>query len=588
MALAASLYLATAARDIVVGDAPELITAAVTLGVAHPPGYPLFTMLGHLFTLLPVGPIPFRVNLLSVTCDVLTVGIIYLTALRLSGSRLAAAMAALILAIRPVFWAWSLVAEVFSLNNLLASLLIYLLVLWYERPERTKLLVAASFVAGLALTNHQTFVLLGPACCFLFWRHRIFLWQRPHIIAICVLALLIGLLPYAYVPWAAARHPLLNWGRVSSVQDLMAMMTRKNFGTFRLVSTPGYSGGSMPDRVIVLIISFGLVMALSCFIGLINSFRNLRWYFWFSLVAFVFVGPFFVAITNLNLAAHPSALFVLQRFFLLSYVVVAPSAALGLLAIARGVAPYLGPVRAASLPVVAAATAMALLIGVVRHYRALDQSHNHIARLFGEDVFSTLEPRTILLAYGDAIMLPLTYLNVVDRTRPDVALILLPLLTPDWYLKQLHETYPDLTIPFDHYDGSSRNLKMLVEANAGRRIALIGGMPTSDKSLNSDYQFYPLGLVKIVVPKSEPFDISELVKANEELLQRYRPPPIDAIKMNGFERDILNFYAASPCELGAYFEHTGEKRDAGIWYARALGLDPSLARAREGLARVSE
>src|SRR6202045_5456442 len=93
------LYFLTAARDIVVGDTPELITAAVTLGVPHPPGYPLFTMLGHLFSLLPFGPVPFRVNLLAVTCDALTVAVIFFTALRLSRSRPAAAIAALILAV---------------------------------------------------------------------------------------------------------------------------------------------------------------------------------------------------------------------------------------------------------------------------------------------------------------------------------------------------------------------------------------------------------------------------------------------------------------------------------------------------------
>jgi hypothetical protein len=65
------LYFLTAARDIVVGDTPELTTAAVTLGVPHPPGYPLFTMLGHLFSLLPFGPVPFRVNLLAVTCPLI-------------------------------------------------------------------------------------------------------------------------------------------------------------------------------------------------------------------------------------------------------------------------------------------------------------------------------------------------------------------------------------------------------------------------------------------------------------------------------------------------------------------------------------
>src|SRR5438105_13439048 len=98
------LYFFTAARDIVVGDTPELITAAATLGVAHPPGYPMFTMLGHLFSLLPFGPIPFRVNLLSVICDALAAALIFLTALRLTKSHVASALAALLVAVNPLFW----------------------------------------------------------------------------------------------------------------------------------------------------------------------------------------------------------------------------------------------------------------------------------------------------------------------------------------------------------------------------------------------------------------------------------------------------------------------------------------------------
>ena len=66
---AAALYASTAARDIVVGDTSELITAAITLGVVHAPGYPLFTVLGHLFSAVPVGPLPFRVNLMSAVFD---------------------------------------------------------------------------------------------------------------------------------------------------------------------------------------------------------------------------------------------------------------------------------------------------------------------------------------------------------------------------------------------------------------------------------------------------------------------------------------------------------------------------------------
>src|SRR5947207_12441129 len=168
-AAAGILYFLTAARDIVVGDSPELIMAAVTLGVAHAPGYPLFTMLGHLFSLIPFGSIPFRVNLLSVVCDALTIGVVYFSTFRLTRSQLAAAFAALLLAVDPIFWQWSLAAEVFPVNKLLAAVLILLLVSWHQQSERSAFLIVALCVHGLALTNHQTIVLLGPAFCFVLW-----------------------------------------------------------------------------------------------------------------------------------------------------------------------------------------------------------------------------------------------------------------------------------------------------------------------------------------------------------------------------------------------------------------------------------
>src|SRR5262249_27202437 len=118
-AAAAGLYWRSCPRDIVLGDTPEFITAALTLGVPHPSGYPLVVMLVHLFSWLLLGPLPFRVNLLSVVCGAATVGVVYFTAFRLTGRRAAAAVAALVLASSPLFWEWSLVAEVFPLNNLL-------------------------------------------------------------------------------------------------------------------------------------------------------------------------------------------------------------------------------------------------------------------------------------------------------------------------------------------------------------------------------------------------------------------------------------------------------------------------------------
>src|SRR5260221_5680274 len=79
MLAAFALYVATAARDIVFGDTPELTAVALSAGVAHPPGYPVFTLIGWVFGQLPVGPPPFRIALFSAVCHVLTVAVVYPT-----------------------------------------------------------------------------------------------------------------------------------------------------------------------------------------------------------------------------------------------------------------------------------------------------------------------------------------------------------------------------------------------------------------------------------------------------------------------------------------------------------------------------
>ena len=75
-----AVYFYTLAPTVVGGDSGELITAAHTLGVVHPPGYPLYTVLTKLFTLLPFGEIAWRVNLLSAVSGALAAALLCLGA----------------------------------------------------------------------------------------------------------------------------------------------------------------------------------------------------------------------------------------------------------------------------------------------------------------------------------------------------------------------------------------------------------------------------------------------------------------------------------------------------------------------------
>jgi dolichyl-phosphate-mannose-protein mannosyltransferase len=581
---AAVLYFLTAARDIVVGDTPELITAAAVLGVAHPPGYPLFTMLGHAFSLLPFGTIPFRVNLFSVVCDSLTVGVVYLTAWRLTRSQLASTVGALLLVITPAFWSWSLVAEVFPLNNLLVTAVIYSLVVWQEQPQNRRGLLAASFLFGLTLTNQHTSVLIVPAIAFLLWRQRSLLLERPRLVLAAAVMIAVGLLPYAYIPWAAARHPIYNWGEVSSFDTFLNVVTRRGYGTFHLVNSPGYWGGSPLLRIGVLCTSFGLIAGVLILLGAIRAYRRARWYFWFTLIAFVFAGPFFVWITNLNVQTAPSALFVLQRFFLLSQVVLAPLTALGACQLAEFIQRRIQSSFETALRLIAAACLVSIVISLTTSYRRIDQSRNSIARNFAEDVFAMSPPHSLLIADGD-IAFPLLYMQRVENIGKDTTLIVLPLLLSDWYVKQLRSAQPDLIVPFETY-AQSNNLKVLVEANRGRPVCVVGTIGNNDHSLDQDYWPYQNGMLMTVEPKSKTIPLEQMISENETLLARSHPPAFEAVHRETFESDILNIYAWPAFRIGTDCERVGLAVEARNWYQRALAINPQFRQAREAIARL--
>ena len=539
------------------------------------------TILGHLFSLLPLGPLPFRVNLLSLVGGIAAVGLVYLTALRLTGVVVAAAAAALTLGLSTLFWEWALAAEVFQANNALTAAMIYLLVRWRERPERGGWLIAAALATGLGLSNQLTIVLLAPAVSTVLWSRRAAL--TPALVAACAFAILLGLLPYAYIPWAAARHPVVNWGAATTLSDLVDLFLRRDYGTGRLVAGP-YAGGSAHLRLQALFASFGPLMGVLLIAGAVQAYRSRRWYFWFCLLAFLFAGPVFIAYANMDVS-KPQAHYVLERFFLLPRVALAPLLAFGVLLLADGLArawPRIGAraTRATALAVITAAG-----VAAARNYAEIDQRDNVVARVFGEDILATLEPNSLLLAGGDHAVLPLVYLQAVEKLRPDVTLVMLPLLNGEWYVRELRQRHPDLVLPFARHSDGAPTMKALVTSNAHRPIALVGDV--LDHSLKGAFWFYRYGLVYQLLPMNRDIPISQMARDNEALLARYRPPSAHAIKAKSFEYGILLDYAAPALKLGQEYEKGGRLVEARLWYERALAVSNDLELAREGLARVA-
>src|SRR5690606_35055293 len=120
-----------------------------SLGLVRATGYPVYLLLGKLFTLLPIGDVGFRLNLMSAICAAATSGLLYRIVRRLTGLSAAALAASLLLAFSYYFWAQAVAAEVYALHTLFVVSLILLLLKW-EATRADRWLAAFGLVYGLS------------------------------------------------------------------------------------------------------------------------------------------------------------------------------------------------------------------------------------------------------------------------------------------------------------------------------------------------------------------------------------------------------------------------------------------------------
>ncbi len=260
-----ALFAASAGRTVMLEDDGLFITAAYTAGVAHPPGYPLYVLLGWLGTHLPIGSIAWRVHALSGVMGALTCLCIAWLVLRRTGCRPAAYLAAVALAVSTHFWSQAIIADVYTTNTALLFLTVVVAweavmrsrggaAVWADGrggsaaggaasagiptgraatspvpPGATTLWLIAAFLYGLALANHWPLLILGSPIFLAvvlgagrdFWRRLPVLMPLS-----CAVA---GVL-YAWMMWRSHQGPAINFiGPITDLNDLIAYIRRDTF-----------------------------------------------------------------------------------------------------------------------------------------------------------------------------------------------------------------------------------------------------------------------------------------------------------------------------------------------------------------------
>lgn len=210
------LYGWTAAPGIITfyDDSLELQLVAPTFAIAHPTGYPLYTLLGGLWTrLLPIGTWAGRMNLWSALAAAGAIALLFDGARRLATDSAgrpnpwAGLAAALAFGLGPVWWGQATVAEVYALHNLLVAAILAA-TLGIDRLQgaaQTRRMALVALLFGLGLAHHRTIVLLIPGVAlYLLWSvPRLGRPQRAW--GLWFGALFAPLLLYLYLPLAAAR-----------------------------------------------------------------------------------------------------------------------------------------------------------------------------------------------------------------------------------------------------------------------------------------------------------------------------------------------------------------------------------------------
>ena len=291
------VYLYCMAPTVSFWDCGEFIACSYILGIPHPPGTPLFVLIGRVFTLLPLfSSIAPRVNFISVLFSSVTVWLSYLLIVRIAGhffkgkessgwSRIATYVGgvsgSLFLGFSSIYWSNSVEAEVYGVAMLLMVLIAYLGLLWWERrgePKADRYLVLIGFLGIISTGIHMTVYIIMPAIFLLvilsdksrlkdirFWASGIILslvmftlvpflvslvialilsfifWQlNPHsrgwnfIFALIVFAA-IGYTVQLYIPIRSALEPAIDENDPRDWKSFKYFLERKQYGQVSMI-----------------------------------------------------------------------------------------------------------------------------------------------------------------------------------------------------------------------------------------------------------------------------------------------------------------------------------------------------------------
>jgi hypothetical protein len=229
-------YCATLQPGLLGGDSAEAQFVPYTHSVMHYTGYPLYSVVGYLWShIVVVGDVAYRMNLLSAVSGAIAVGLLASVGQMISKSWLCGVLSAALLGFSMLFWDWSTKAGVRSMNVAFVAAIFLLAFAWGENqnlntPAINRRWLALWLVVGLSLAHHRTTILVLPGIGMYLLLTRVALLRDWRAIVSALLALIPGLAVYLYLPWSSAHAPVYQPLPVDSVGHFLDLVLARNLG----------------------------------------------------------------------------------------------------------------------------------------------------------------------------------------------------------------------------------------------------------------------------------------------------------------------------------------------------------------------
>lgn len=441
------VYSFTRAPVVQFIDSGELALVCQTLGIAHPTGYPLYTLLGRLSCLIPFKDTVFRVGFMSlvfVCLANLALFFILLSTLegfsrreeKHSGVRIwSALIACLSFSLTPTLWSQATSNEVYSLNVLFYSLIILLILRWRGRRRELRgerVFYLLVFVYALSFGNHMSTVLLLPGMLFLAgsaFGKKLFVLRR---LVLIPALFLLGLSIYFFLPIRSLQNPVTDWGNPETWSTFVRHVTGWQYQVWMFAASAQELGRNLGNFVKLFFHQFPFYLLPLSFVGMWKLFAADR-----KILIFLLILFFANILYGINYGIPD-----IDPYFLGSFLVNAIFIGSGL-HFAFQTVMNSRIRRGLSHAIVVLPVLLPLLLLRTNYFEA-DRSRDFFAYDFASNVMRSVKKDAVILTNVWDHYSPWLYLRFIELKRPDVDYLDTELCRRTWYFDYVEQNYDDL------------------------------------------------------------------------------------------------------------------------------------------------